>query len=227
MKKIELLQSVALFWDLSEKELGYISQKMIARRYESGKFIFLEDSEGEQCFFVVQGSVKVTRLSKDGREVILAMLNEGEFFGEMALLDGESRSANVIALEETEVLTLNREDFLVVLHDYPQIAIQLLKEMADRLRKSDRQIASLSLSDAEKRIALCIIRFADEQGIIKRGQVSIPKMPIQQDIANMAGTSRETVSRAINLLEKEHFIKRQGRELLILDYKQFIKEFDY
>ena len=226
MKKIELLQSVALFWDLSEEELGYISQKMIARHYESGKFIFLEDSEGEQCFFVVQGSVKVTRLSKDGREVILAMLNEGEFFGEMALLDGESRSANVIALEETEVLTLNREDFLVVLHDYPQIAIQLLKEMADRLRKSDRHIASLSLSDAEKRIALCIIRFADEQGIIKRGQVSIPKMPIQQDIANMAGTSRETVSRAINLLEKEHFIKRQGRELLILDYKQFIKEFD-
>ena len=227
MKKIELLQSVALFWDLSEEELGYISEKMIARHYESGKFIFLEDSEGEQCFFVVQGSVKVTRLSKDGREVILAMLNEGEFFGEMALLDGESRSANVIALEETEVLTLNREDFLVVLHDYPQIAIQLLKEMAHRLRKSDRQIASLSLSDAEKRIALCVIRFADEQGIIKRGQVSIPKMPIQQDIANMAGTSRETVSRAINLLEKEHFIKRQGRELLILDYKQFIKEFDY
>ena len=227
MKKIELLQSVALFWDLSEEELGYISQKMIARHYETGKFIFLEDSEGEQCFFVVQGSVKVTRLSKDGREVILAMLNEGEFFGEMALLDGESRSANVIALEETEVLTLNREDFLVVLHDYPQIAIQLLKEMAHRLRKSDRQIASLSLSDAEKRIALCIIRFADEQGIIQRGQVSIPKMPIQQDIANMAGTSRETVSRAINLLEKEHFIKRQGRELLILDYKKFIKEFDY
>jgi len=226
MKKIELLQSVALFWDLSEEELGYISQKMIARHYESGKFIFLEDSEGEQCFFVVQGSVKVTRLSKDGREVILAMLNEGEFFGEMALLDGESRSANVIALEETEVLTLNRGDFLVVLHDYPQIAIQLLKEMADRLRKSDRQIASLSLSDAEKRIALCIIRFADEQGVIKRGQVSIPKIPIQQDIANMAGTSRETVSRAINLLEKEHYIKRQGRELLILDYKQFIKEFD-
>ena len=226
MKKIELLQSVALFWDLSEEELGYISEKMIARHYESGKFIFLEDSEGEQCFFVVQGSVKVTRLSKDGREVILAMLNEGEFFGEMALLDGESRSANVIALEQTEVLTLNREDFLVVLHDYPQIAIQLLKEMAHRLRKSDRQIASLSLSDAEKRIALCIIRFADDQGVIRRGQVSIPRVPIQQDIANMAGTSRETVSRAINLLEKEHFIKRKGRELLILDYKAFIKEFD-
>ncbi len=226
MKKINLLQSVNLFYDLNEKELGYIADKMVSRKYENGNYIFLEDSEGEQCFFVGEGSVKVTRLSKDGREVILAMLNAGDFFGEMSLLDGESRSANVIALEDTEVLTLNRKDFLVVLHDYPQIAIQLLKEMAGRLRKSDRHIASLSLSDAEKRIALCIIRYADEQGIIKNGKVNIPKMPIQQDIANMAGTSRETVSRALNILERESIIERNGRVLLILDYKKFIKEFD-
>ena len=225
MKKIELLQSVALFWDLSEEELGYISEKMIARHYEPGKFVFLEASEGEQCFFVVQGSVKVTRLSKDGREVILAMLNEGEFFGEMALLDGESRSANVIALEETEVLTLNREDFLVVLHDYPQIAIQLLKEMAHRLRKSDRQIASLSLSDAEKRIALCIIRFADDQGVIRRGQVSIPRVPIQQDIANMAGTSRETVSRVLKSLVKKRYMTRSGRKTKIRNFNKFCQLF--
>ena len=226
MKKIDLLQSVSLFFDLSEKELGYIEEKMVSRRYENGNYIFLEDSEGEQCFFVAKGSVKVTRLSKDGREVILTMLNAGDFFGEMSLLDGESRSANVIALEETKVLTLNREDFLVVLHDYPTIAIQLVKEMAGRLRKSDRQIASLSLSDAEKRITMCIIRFADDQGVIKNGKVSIPKTPIQQDIANMAGTSRETVSRALSILEKENLIERNGRELIILDYKKFIKEFD-
>ena len=226
MKKIDLLQSVSLFFDLSEKELGYIEEKMVTRRYENGNYIFLEDSEGEQCFFVAKGSVKVTRLSKDGREVILTMLNAGDFFGEMSLLDGESRSATVIALEETEVLTLNREDFLVVLHDYPTIAIQLVKEMAGRLRKSDRQIASLSLSDAEKRITMCIIRFADDQGVIKNGKVSIPKTPIQQDIANMAGTSRETVSRALSILEKENLIERNGRELIILDYKKFIKEFD-
>lgn len=226
MKNIELLQSVALFWELTEEELGYISEKMISKEYDAGNLIFLEDSEGEQCFFVIRGSVKVTRISQDGREVILAMLNEGEFFGEMSLLDGESRSANVVSLEETEVLTLNRNDFLDVLHDYPQIAIQLLKEMAHRLRKSDRHIASLSLSDAEKRIALSILRFADDQGVIKNGKVNIPKMPIQQDIANMAGTSRETVSRALSILEKELFIERNGRALLILDYKKFIKEFD-
>ena len=226
MEKIELLQSVSIFWDLNEDELGHIADKMVAKHFENGNYIFLEDSDGEQCFFVLEGSVKVTRLSKDGREVILAMLNEGDFFGEMSLLDGESRSANVIALEKTKVLTLDRNDFIAVVNDYPQIAVQLLKELARRLRKSDRQIASLSLSDAEKRIALCIIRFADDQGVIQNGKVSIPKTPIQQDIANMAGTSRETVSRALGLLEKEDLIERNGRELIILNYKKFIKEFD-
>jgi len=226
MKNIELLKTVSLFWDLDKTELGYISDKMVSKKFENGNLIFLEESEGKNLFFVVEGSVKVTRLSKDGREVILAMLNAGDFFGEMSLLDGEARSANVIALEKTEVLSLNREDFLVVLHDYPKIAIQLLKEMTSRLRKSDRQIVSLSLSDAEKRIALCIVRFADEQGVIKNGQVTIPKIPIQQDIANMAGTSRETVSRAMSLLTEEKYIERNGKELKILNYKSFIKEFD-
>ncbi len=226
MNKIELLQSVSLFWDLAEKELGYISEKMVLRHYEAGQMIILEASEGEQCFFVTEGSVKITRLSNEGREVILAILNDGDFFGEMSLLDGESRSANVIALDDTKVLTLNRNDFLLVIKEYPQIAIQLLKEMALRLRKSDRQIASLSLSDAEKRIALCILRIAEEQGVIQKGHVSIPKVPIQQDIANMSGTSRETVSRALKLLEKEGFIQRNGRELLINNYNKFIEEFD-
>ena len=226
MNKIDLLRSVSLFWDLSDKELGYISDKMISRTFDSGSYIFLEDSDGEQCFFVVEGSVKVTRLSKDGKEVILAMMGLGDFFGEMSLLDGRSRSANIISLEKTEVLTLNREDFLEVLQNYPNIAIQLIKEMALRLRKSDRHIVSLSLSDAEKRIALCIIRFADEKGTIKNGKVNIKKIPIQQDIANMAGTSRETVSRAMKILEDESFISRDGKNLTILDYKKFIKEFD-
>ena len=226
MKNIELLKTVSLFWDLDKTELGYISDKMVSKKFESGNLIFLEESEGKNLFFVIEGSVKVTRLSKDGREVILAMLNAGDFFGEMSLLDGEARSANVIALEKTEVLSLNRDDFLVVLNDYPKIAIQLLKEMTSRLRKSDRQIVSLSLSDAEKRIALCIVRFADEQGVIKNGKVTIPKIPIQQDIANMAGTSRETVSRAMSLLTEEKYIERNGKELKILNYKSFIKEFD-
>ena len=93
--------------------------------------------------------------------------------------------------------------------------------MTSRLRKSDRQIVSLSLSDAEKRIALCIVRFADEQGTIRNGQVTIPKIPIQQDIANMAGTSRETVSRTLKLLEEKDLIKKHGKDLIIYKFDEF------
>ena len=85
MKKIDLLKSVSLFWDLEQTELGYISDKMVSKNFDNGNLIFLEESEGENLFFVVEGSVKITRLSKDGREVILAILNSGDFFGGMSL----------------------------------------------------------------------------------------------------------------------------------------------
>ena len=225
MNKVELLKNVSIFNGLSGDELGYISKKMVPKTYDVGQVIILEESEGDDCFFVTEGSVKITRLSKDGREVILAILNDGEFFGEMALLDGDLRSANVIALEKTDALTLKRKDFIDSLKKYPQIAIQLLKEMAHRLRESDRQITSLSLSDAERRIALSLLRISDEQGVIKKGKVIISKPPIQQDIANMAGTSRETVSRTLKILEDERFIDRNGHELVIIDYKRFKEEF--
>ena len=225
MNKVELLKNVSIFNGLSGDELGYISKKMVPKSYDVGQVIILEESEGDDCFFVTEGSVKITRLSKDGREVILAILNEGEFFGEMALLDGDLRSANVIALEKTDALTLKRKDFIDSLKKYPQIAIQLLKEMAHRLRESDRQITSLSLSDAEKRIALSLLRISDEQGVIKKGKVIISKPPIQQDIANMAGTSRETVSRTLKILEDERFIDRNGHELVIINYNRFKEEF--
>ena len=225
MNKVELLKNVSIFNGLSGVELGYISKKMVPKSYDVGQVIILEESEGDDCFFVTEGSVKITGLSKDGREVILAILNEGEFFGEMALLDGDLRSANVIALEKTDALTLKRKDFIDSLKKYPQIAIQLLKEMAHRLRESDRQITSLSLSDAEKRIALSLLRISDEQGVIKKGKVIISKPPIQQDIANMAGTSRETVSRTLKILEDERFINRNGHELVIIDYNRFKEEF--
>ena len=138
----------------------------------------------------------------------------------MSLIDGDSRSANVIALEDTkEIFTLNRLDFLNVIKKYPNIAIELLKVLGQRIRKVIGKLLVFSLSDAEKRIALCILRIADEQGTIQRGLVTILKMPIQQDIANMSGTSRETVSRTLKLFQDQEFIERDGRKLVIIDYK--------
>ena len=226
MNSAEYLRSVSIFSDLSDVELVSISKKMTPYSYSKGEFIVMEEMEGQQCYFITQGSVKITRSSKEGREVILAILTAGEFFGEMSLLDGESRSANVLTLEETKVLALNRNDFMATLEEYPRVSIQLLKELTIRLRKSDLQIASLTLSDAEKRIGLCILRLAGEQGTIRQGHVKVKKFPFQHDIANMAGTSRETVSRTLVLFEQNGLIQREGRQLTIVDYMQFQREFD-
>ncbi len=198
---------------------------MVPRVYDKGQMILLEESQGETFFIITKGAVKVTRLSDDGREVILAILGESDFFGEMSLLDGEGRSANIVANDHAEVLTLSRNDFLDCLESYPKIAIALLEELAVRLRKSDQQIESLSLSDSEQRIGITLIRLAAELGTIKHGNVTVQNLPFQQDIANMAGTSRETVSRTLKLLEDKALVKRDGRNITIYNFDAFRQAF--
>ena len=105
MSKTDHLRNVPIFTDLSDSDLTKISTKMVSREYEKGQIILLEESMGETFFIITRGTVKVTRLSDDGREVILAMLGESDFFGEMSLLDGEGRSANIVVNENAEVMT--------------------------------------------------------------------------------------------------------------------------
>ncbi len=226
MSTAQHLRNVPIFSDLKDTDLNIISDKMVSRTYEKGQMILLEESQGETFFIIISGAVKVTRLSDDGREVILAMLGESDFFGEMSLLDGEGRSANIVANEDAEVLTLSRSDFLDCLETYPKIAIALLEELAIRLRKSDQHIESLSLSDSEHRIAITLIRFAQELGTIKQGDVRIKNLPFQQDIANMSGTSRETVSRVLKLFEDRLMITKVGHTVVIPDYAFFKRLFD-
>ena len=226
MKDSDLLATVPIFSALSANVLDELLSRMTKRSYQKNNMILMEDEFGDTFFIIAGGSIKITRVSEDGREVILAMLGEGEFFGEMSLLDGETRSANAIAIEESKVLILKRHDFLLFLERFPKIAISLLTEMAGRIRKSDQQIESLSLSDAEHRIGITLIRMAEELGTIRQGKVEISNLPYQQDIANMAGTSSETVSRMMKILEEKGFIKRSGHNLSILDYSQFKRTFN-
>ena len=225
MSKTDHLRNVPIFTALSDSDLNRIASKMVSRDYEKGQMILLEESTGETFFIMTSGTVKVTRLSDDGREVILALLGESDFFGEMSLLDGEGRSANIVANEDAEVMTLSRRDFLEYLETYPKIAIALLEELAVRIRKSDQQIESLSLSDSEQRIGITLIRLAEERGTIKRGDVTVQNLPYQQDIANMAGTSRETVSRTLKLLEDKKLVKRNGSDITIFNFNDFRQSF--
>jgi CRP/FNR family cyclic AMP-dependent transcriptional regulator len=222
---ISLLKYIPIFSELSETDLQKIARASIKQLYRKDNMILIEEEFGSTMFIILNGRVKISRISEDGREVILSILSEGDFFGEMSILDGETRSANVVTLEDSEILVIRREDFLQMLHDFPQIAINLLKELAHRLRKSDSQIKSLSLQNATGKVASTLLRIADDSGKIHLGQVEIPKLPPQQDLANMAGTSRETISRVIKSLSEKGYLKKIGSKLIIMDYESFRSDF--
>ena len=217
----KLLLNVPIFSNLDEKQISFIATKMRNKKYSKSDIILMEDEVGDTFFIILEGSVKVTRDSEVGREVILAVLSSGNFFGEISLLDGKTRSANAIALEKTSLMILKRNDFLQLLKELPQISISLLSELAKRIRKTDEQVENLAFSDAEKRIGISILSISEQLGVVKNGLVKIPKLPFHQDIANMAGTSRETVSRMLKLLETKKLITRNSNELSFVDYNKF------
>jgi CRP/FNR family transcriptional regulator/CRP/FNR family cyclic AMP-dependent transcriptional regulator len=174
-------------------------------------------------FMITSGRVKVTILSDDGREIILSILSDRDFFGEMALLDNEPRSATAIAVQETEVAVIHQKDFLSIVEKRPRVAINLLSALSDRLRKANHQIGSLALLDVYGRVAGVLLEMARDTGIrLKDGRIRF-RRPTHQEIANMIGATRETVSRTISDLHRQGYIEIAGKNVIIQD--QFAKEF--
>ena len=223
---IDSLSSIPLFLDLDDVELANVEEHCTPRKYPKNSMVILEEEFGDIIFIILTGTVKITRVNDEGKEVILALLGAGEIFGEMAILDGEARSANALAQEDCELLAIQKSEFLNLLRRNFKISFALMRELAKRLRKSDQQIEALSLSDAEHRIGVSVLNLAEDMGVIRKGQVTIDKLPFQQDIANMSGTSRETVSRVLKLFEDRHMITKVGHTVVIPDYAFFKRLFD-
>ncbi len=222
---MEFLKNAPIFEELEERDFARISACGVKKNYKKGEVILMEEESGSALFVIVEGEVKVVRIGEDGREVILSILGPSDIFGEMALLDGETRSASVVALDNAELFMIHRKDFLGLLHEYPSIAISLLKHLTQRLRRADALIKSLSLKDAYHRVGYVLLQFADERGRIRQGKVEIDNLPVQQEIANMAGTTRETVSRTFSKMEKLKMLQVDGSMVVILDYDNFRQKF--
>jgi len=223
--EIGFLRNVPIFAELEDKDLQRIAKLGTRQKYKKGNIVVLEQESGAALFVIVAGKVKVVRMDEDGKEVILSMFGPGEFFGEMSLLDGMARSASVVATVKAELFMIHRRDFLELLHEYPSVAIALLAELAMRLRKADMQIKSLSLKDAAGRVANVLLMLADDLGVFRKGKVEIEDLPLQQDIANMAGTSRETVSRMIHQFVEKGHVSLEGNKLTINNYEEFRKAY--
>lgn len=213
---MEFLRNVSLFESLNEEELKALAELTFTRNFGKDGVIILAEEEGDTLFIIKEGQVKVSIVSEEGREVILSLLGPGTVFGELSLLDGKPRSANVVATEETSLVMLRRSDFVQLIYKTPQIATALLAELATRLRKTDRQIEGLALLDVTSRISETLLQLATDQGKETSDGITIESRPTHQELANMSGTTRETVSRVLKRLEKQGYINCVGRKITIL-----------
>jgi CRP-like cAMP-binding protein len=189
---VERLKRVPLFSHLDESELTRIAVAARQKSYPKHSMILFEDDPGDALYVVLSGEVKVVLVGEDGREVILSILKEADFFGEMALIDDQPRSAHVIAVTDADLLVLRREEFHQCLQESPHIALGLLRELSRRLRQADDKIGGLILLDVNGRIARLLLEWASEHD----GQ-RIPRTVTHHTIAQMVGSSRETVSRTL------------------------------
>ena len=223
MEKVEFLKSVPIFSELKDETLSQLSKTGSVQSFSKDSIILSEKEAGSALFIIISGKVKISRISTEDndKEVILAILNPSDFFGEMSLLDGLERSATATAMDNSKIFIIQRHDFLQLLHDHPEVSIALLQELTQRLRAAGMKIKALSLKDAEGKVATVLLQLADDIGKIKHGVVEIEKLPFQHELANMAGTSRETISRTLHAFAKKGLIELEGSKLRIVEYEKF------
>jgi CRP/FNR family cyclic AMP-dependent transcriptional regulator len=212
LSPLDVLRQVPLLAALPEAELAALAPLLRERRYPRGAVILMQGDPGDSLFLLAQGQVKVVLIGEDGREVILSVLGPGSFFGEMSLLDGEPRSAHVIAMEESALLQLRRDDFQARLRASPDVALGVLRELSLRLRRADDTIGSLALRDVNGRVAHLLLELASREGGTR-----ITSRLTHATIAQMVGSSRETVSRTLSALTAAGVIRMSRREIVILD----------
>jgi len=203
-----------IFESLSEDELRQVADLAVPRRYEEGEVIFREGDRSETCFIVRTGRVRITRRHPGGRRLTLAEIGAGEMFGELSMFDGEGRSATVEALEETTTLALLERDVRRVLREHPEIAVKMLARLASRLRAANEKVARQSFQPVAGRVASTLLAqvearqaeaaaAVDAEGSDRR--VAADEIVIeatQSDIAQLAGSSRESASRFLADLER-------------------------
>jgi CRP/FNR family transcriptional regulator len=207
---VELLRSVPLFADLEPGELESFSQVAVPRSFPAGTRVFHEGDQSDVCYIVRSGSFRVTREHPDGRAITLATLGRGEVFGELAMLDGEVRSASAEAVGDGELLALPASEVRALLARHPEISVKLVSALVRRLRAANERISRQSFQTVPSRVAGVLSQLVAEEAPRsgEGGEVTIRMN--QSDLAQLAGTSRESVSRFLADLERAGIV-RPGR----------------
>ncbi len=211
-----IISRLSLFRDSDPEAQRDIASRLVMRKRLAGSQIISQDEAGDSLFLVQRGLVKLVIYGDSGRQMTLSTLGPGEFFGEVSAFDGLERGVTAEAVEDTTVLALSRVDLYAHLELFPATAVTFLKEMSRRMREQNELIADLALRDVSERLARTLVKLAKEDGADTRGRL-IRRRPTQQELANMVGSCRETVSRAMAGFSRRGLVSSQGRRLELTD----------
>ena len=207
---VDLLRSVPLFADLEEGELERFSHVAVPRSFPAGTRVFHEGDSSDACYIVSEGSFRVTREHSDGRAITLATLGPGEIFGELAMLDGDKRSASAESITDGTLLALPANDVRSLLARNPEIALKLVAGLVRRLRAANARLSRQSFQTVPSRVAGILLQLSRDGQGEDGEEVEVTIRMNQTDLAQLAGTSRESVSRFLAELERAGVV-RSGR----------------
>ena len=223
---IALLNRVPVFSTLSPEELAHVAQVAMPRRFEAGEVVFKEGDEGSTCYIVRTGRARAIREHPDGRSITLAHFGPGDIFGEMAMLDGERRSATVEATEDTEAIAILSADMHRLLREHPDISVKLIAALGRRLRDTNERLARQSFQTVQSRVAAALAQLVQAARSEGGGERDVLITATQAELAQLAGSSRESASRFLAVLERAGIIT-QGRGRLTVHDPEALGRYVY
>ena len=212
---VALLRGVPAFSVLGPVDLGAVADVTVPRSFGTGEVVFREGDEGDTCYVVRSGSARAVREHSDGRSITLATFGPGEIFGELAMFDAERRSATVEALEDTEAAAILGADMRRLLGSHPDIAVKMLGGLARRLRETNERLARQSFQTVQSRVASVLAAMVESARAPGAGERGVLITAPQSALAQLAGSSRESASRFLAVLERAGVIT-QGRGRLTI-----------
>lgn len=212
-----IISRIPLFEGLNPEEQEELRAMMTQTTLRRGETLFNEGDPGDRLYILLSGKVKLGHASPDGRENLLAVLGPGEIVGELTLFDPGPRSTTATAVAPTEMLTLDHSQLMAYVESHPQLAKDMLRALAQRLRRTNTALADLVFSDVPGRVAKALLDLADRFGSKTEDGVHVPHDLTQEELAQLVGASRETVNKSLAEFVSRGWIRLEGRAVTLLD----------
>lgn len=217
MKNIDYVKKISFFSEIDDEDANKIANLIVERKYKKNMIVFMEGEPAEAVYFVKSGKVKISKNTPDGKEHIIHIMTDGDVFAEACLFGISPYPANAEAIEDSEVYMIKNSDLEKLLESSPKTAIQIIKVMSKRLNLVSSQIENLALRDAFGKTAALIIRLLKDNGINAENGAVLRTNLSRQDMGNMVGLTRETLTRALTRLKNDRAIEIERDEIIVLD----------